>query len=118
MSPAPTVTFRMGGAAASPSSAAASAETWGHWESSAFPEASCMANAMQVGKPQSLQFVFGKSLKICNPLNAKVSLLSESVEGSRTEGSRGRLRAVPLPTIRLEHRVHLERRVTHLGQIG
>ena len=29
-----------------------------------------MANARQVGTPHSLQFVFGRSLNICMPVNA------------------------------------------------
>ena len=54
----------MGGADCSDSWAFASSETWGHCDSSALPAARFMANARQVGTPQSPQLVLGSSLKI------------------------------------------------------
>ena len=72
VSPTPTVTARIGGAAAADSAAFASSETCGHDASSACPCASFIANARQVGTPQSPQLVFGRFLKISIPLRAIV----------------------------------------------
>ncbi len=54
----------IGGADASASCSLASSETYGQLSSSALPEARFMAKARHVGTPHSLQFVFGRSLKI------------------------------------------------------
>jgi len=61
-SPAPRVTVRIGGACASESAALASAETCGHCSRPTFFAATCIANAMHVGKLQSPQLVLGRCL--------------------------------------------------------
>ncbi len=61
-SPLPMVTRRIGGAAAASSDARVSSVTYGHFDSSVPFCASFMAKARQVGKPHSLQFVWGSSL--------------------------------------------------------
>jgi len=69
-SPAPTVIAFIGGAEAPSRAAFASSLTCGHSSRLAFFEASAIANARHVGLPQSLQLVFGSSLKICRPVSA------------------------------------------------
>src|SRR5680860_428231 len=50
----------------------------------------CMAKAMHVGNPQSLQLVRGRSLNICSPLSANFLLLSVCLHSyqQETEGAR------------------------------
>ena len=69
-SPVPTLMVFIGGADASDREARASAEKYGHLESSIAPEATFMEKAIQVGHPHSLQFFFGDNLKISRPLSA------------------------------------------------
>ena len=60
---------------ASDNVARASGDMWGHLSMDRAPEATFMAKAMQVGLPQSLQLVFGVSLKMSRPFNAIVGAL-------------------------------------------
>ncbi len=58
----PILTRRMGGAAASDMAALASSVTCGQSVRARCLAATCMAKAMQVGRPQSLQLVLGRFL--------------------------------------------------------
>jgi len=69
-SPAPISIVFIGGSVASESFARASGDIWGQFVMGTEPCATFIANAMQVGLPQSLQFVFGVSLKMSSPLSA------------------------------------------------
>ena len=82
-SPVPTLMVFIGGAVASDREARASAERYGHLESSIAPEATFMEKAIQVGHPHSLQFFFGDNLKISRPLSAIVILYPPYVAYSR-----------------------------------
>jgi len=69
LSPTPMVTGVMGGADASSNLALASSETCGQALNSAFPAASFIAKAKQVGTSHSPQFVFGSNLNISIPVS-------------------------------------------------
>ena len=58
----PMVTNWMGGRDADSRAALPAAVTWGHFSNAICLDAIFMAKARQVGKPQSLQLVFGRCL--------------------------------------------------------
>jgi hypothetical protein len=62
----------IGGSVALPMILRASADRWEHFSTATAPWATFIEKAMQVGMPQSLQFVFGVNLKISRPFNATI----------------------------------------------